>query len=542
MHRDALEASSLLPETFFTTNLHRNAWVHDLGFLPTTMRHQDPRGRWAADGGASTSYSLGPSAAPLPSSTQAEVLFDGRDKEDVDCHHHSLEERARRTVFTCAWCALCLAGSNVLGSKVLSLGGTALFWPGPPIVAMFLVLSPLFMQRWLASTAFAVYLVMILLDFGKLNECLFLNVLFMVTDATEVFVVMTCLRAVLGIAPVSIIRTGVGINAILLFPLVLAPLKAGLNALLIYMCYGALNLPLSETLVIWLIGDLFTDFFVVYSVLVVRYYLQLYLIKVKEMKMREREGRKEPEDAGRAETANAIGMGGSLRVPHGGPGESSVGGAGRTTPAVTNGESIYHFTQTRYENGGWGQEEGDEEESEKEWGSDDSEYEGEEEEEEEEEEDEEDEEDEEEEEEEEEDEEDDEEWKFENGGREIEPGECRNEEDAGRSDFPGKWSPYAPGSGVSHHRANGVRPGMVAKTEALGPGIPSNAAAVQQAGHPVKAWLHSPRMLWDVAAFVFFLSVSILTSFATILNHTRASPASPSSTWAVGFFFRSRGT
>ena len=182
----------------------------------------------------------------------------------------------RRLGARCVLCVACVVASNLLGSEVFSLGGTALFWAAPSIVAMFLALNERWMKRWLAAAGFVAYLVMILLDHGKIRNCLFLNLVFFISDAGEVAVVTACLQAVLAQASPSIIRTSAAINAILLFPLVMAPLKAGLNTLLVFVCFGPLHLPLSETLLIWLIGDFFIDFFLLYGVLVVRYYLSLY--------------------------------------------------------------------------------------------------------------------------------------------------------------------------------------------------------------------------------------------------------------------------
>jgi signal transduction histidine kinase len=186
------------------------------------------------------------------------------------------EAEAKATVGRAARMALlavaCLGGSMVLSSETLQLGGTALFWPCTPIAALFLALNPPWMQRWLAAAMLLTYVLMVLLDYGKVRGALFLNVLFLLTDTAEVLSVTLCLGVLLPSGPPSLIRTGAALNAIMLFPLLLAPLKGGLNCLLIYICYSALHIPLWETLLIWLIGDFFMDFFVVYAVLVVRYY------------------------------------------------------------------------------------------------------------------------------------------------------------------------------------------------------------------------------------------------------------------------------
>ncbi len=167
--------------------------------------------------------------------------------------------------------AACLAAS-MLVSSTGQLGGTALVWPATPVAALFISLNPSWMRRWLAAGLLLTYVLMVLLDFGKVRGALFLNVLFLLTDAAEVASVTLCLGVLLASGPPSLIRTGAALNAIMLFPVLLAPLKAGLNCLLIYICFSALRIPLWETLLIWVIGDCFMDFFVVYVVLVVRYY------------------------------------------------------------------------------------------------------------------------------------------------------------------------------------------------------------------------------------------------------------------------------
>ena len=164
------------------------------------------------------------------------------------------------------------AGCMYVSSRVLQLSGTALLWPCTPAAALMLALHPSWIRRWLAAAMLLAYVAMVLLDCGKVRGSLALNVLFLLTDTAEVASVTLGLLALVSDAPPALIRTGAALDTIMLFPLVLAPLKEGVNCLLIFLCFGMLRLPVWETVVIWLVGDFFCDFFAVYATMVVRYY------------------------------------------------------------------------------------------------------------------------------------------------------------------------------------------------------------------------------------------------------------------------------
>jgi len=394
-----------------------------------------------------------------------------------------------------------MAGSMLLGARVLSLGGTALFWPGPPILAMFLALNPSWMRRWLSMAALLVYLTCILLNSGKLNDSLFLNFVFMIVDATEVFCVTVCLHAVMQVAPPGFVRTGVGINAIMLYPLLLAPLKVGLNTLLIYMTFGPLHLPLFETLVIWLIGDLFTDFFVLYSVLVFRFYWLQYRELVDDWKMTcEREGRKEKEKERMKEESAAGSMGR----------EAAHVGGGLARPARADVGNIEMIVCQKKGEDDVGEEEKDDSDGESDYTDygEETEEEGEEEEEEEE---------------------------VEGKGEEEGHHETNSNivKSSSEPQVEEEWlrgakrSSSTKGGGTAD-RQEGRNGGCVAgKGEAsYGSGSTEQQQQQQQhhpklgEAHPLEVWFRSPHIGRDIFVFIFFVAIIILSSFASILNHT----------------------